>query len=215
MKHKMHYAMLAASIMSWMSFSVYAADSQNGGTENSVTTKDVVVEANRAKEEAKWESQSTTVITQEDITKKQAKSLEDIIFSETGVTRTVDAMGRVGIAIRGADSRHTLMLIDGQPVMGSKLKFMGNSDEAMRIGAENIDHIEIIRGAATAKYGPDAVGGVINIHTKQVSDTPSFQINAEARYHNHEGSSAENNTWPSNWYMRADSGKVGNAKFAV
>lgn len=31
MKHKMHYAMLAASIMSWMSFSVYAADSQNGG----------------------------------------------------------------------------------------------------------------------------------------------------------------------------------------
>ena len=32
-----------------------------GGTENSVTTKDVVVEANRAKEEAKWESQSTTV----------------------------------------------------------------------------------------------------------------------------------------------------------
>ena len=124
-------------------------------------------------------------------------------------------MGRVGIAIRGADSRHTLMLIDGQPVMGSKLKFMGNSDEAMRIGAENIDHIEIIRGAATAKYGPDAVGGVINIHTKQVSDTPSFQLNAEARYHNHEGSDAENNTWSSNWYMRADSGKVGNAKFAV
>ena len=42
-----------------------------GGTENSVTTKDVVVEANRAKEEAKWESQSTTVITQEDITKNK------------------------------------------------------------------------------------------------------------------------------------------------
>ena len=141
--------------------------------------------------------------------------MEDIIFSETGVTRTVDAMGRVGIAIRGADARHTLMLIDGQPVMGSESKFMGNSDEAMRIGVENIDHIEIIRGAATAKYGPDAVGGVINIHTKKISDTPSFQLNAEARYHNHEGSDAENNTWPSNWYMRADSGKVGNAKFSV
>ena len=145
---------------------VFAEDTQGGG-DNSVTTKDVVVEANRAKEEAKWESQSTTVITQEDITKKQAKSLEDIIFSETGVTRTVDAMGRVGIAIRGADPRHTLMLIDGQPVMGSESKFMGNSDEATRIGAENIDHIEIIRGAATAKYGPDAVGGVIDILNKK------------------------------------------------
>ena len=137
-----------------------------GGTENSVTTKDVVVEANRAKEEAKWESQSTTVITQEDIAKKQAKSLEDIIFSETGVTRTVDAMGRVYRYPWGRSSS-SLMLIDGQPVMGSESKFMGNSDEATRIGAENIDHIEIIRGAATAKYGPDAVGGVIDILNKK------------------------------------------------
>lgn len=76
-------------------------------------------------------------------------------------------MGRVGIAIRGADPRHILMLIDGQPVMGSESKFMGNSDEATRIGAENIDHIEIIHGAATAKYGPDAVGGVIDILNKK------------------------------------------------
>ena len=166
MKHKKHYAMLVASVLSWM-LCLYSPKIHRGGGDNSVTTKDVVVEANRAKEEAKWESQSTTVITQEDITKKQAKSLEDIIFSETGVTRTVDAMGRVGIAIRGADPRHTLMLIDGQPVMGSESKFMGNSDEATRIGAENIDHIEIIRGAATAKYGPDAVGGVIDILNKK------------------------------------------------
>ena len=221
MHNKRTYTMLACAVMTWLTMPIFAADAENGplggGDTNSnhITTKDVNVEANRAKEEAKYESQSTTIITQEDIEKKQAKSLEDVIFSETGVTRTVDAMGRVGVAIRGADPRHTLMLIDGQPVMGSESKYMGGSDEAMRIGAENIERIEIIRGAATAKYGPDAIGGVINIITKAPSDHPTFQLNAEARYHDHEGTDENKNTWPTNFYMRADTGKVGNTKFSI
>lgn len=210
MHNKRTYAMLACAVMTWLAMPVFAADA-----DTAITTRDVNVEADRAKEEAKYESQSTTIITKEDIEKKQAKSLEDIIFSETGVTRTVDAMGRVGVAIRGADPRHTLMLIDGQPVMGSESKYMGGSDEAMRIGAENIERIEIIRGAATAKYGPDAIGGVINIITKAPSDHPTFQLNAEARYHDHEGTDENKNTWPTNFYMRADTGKVGNAKFSI
>lgn len=210
MHNKRTYAMLACAVMTWLAMPVFAADA-----DTTITTRDVNVEANRAKEEAKYESQSMTIITKEDIEKKQAKSLEDVIFSETGVTRTVDAMGRVGVAIRGADPRHTLMLIDGQPVMGSESKYMGGSDEAMRIGAENIERIEIIRGAATAKYGPDAIGGVINIITKAPSDHPTFQLNAEARYHDHEGTDENKNTWPTNFYMRADTGKVGNAKFSI
>lgn len=210
MHNKRTYTMLACAVMTWLTMPIFAADA-----DTTITTRDVNVEANRAKEEAKYESQSTTIITKEDIEKKQAKSLEDVIFSETGVTRTVDAMGRVGVAIRGADPRHTLMLIDGQPVMGSESKYMGGSDEAMRIGAENIERIEIIRGATTAKYGPDAIGGVINIITKAPSDHPTFQLNAEARYHDHEGTDENKNTWPTNFYMRADTGKVGNAKFSI
>ena len=210
MHNKRTYTMLACAVMTWLTMPIFAADA-----DTTITTRDVNVEANRAKEEAKYESQSTTIITKEDIEKKQAKSLEDVIFSETGVARTVDAMGRVGVAIRGADPRHTLMLIDGQPVMGSESKYMGGSDEAMRIGAENIERIEIIRGAATAKYGPDAIGGVINIITKAPSDHPTFQLNAEARYHNHEGTDENKNTWPTNFYMRADTGKVGNTKFSI
>ena len=76
------------------------------------STADVQVDADAAKEEAKYESQSTTIITAEDIAKKQAKSVEDIIFDETGMTRSVDAMGRVTVSIRGAEPRHTLILID-------------------------------------------------------------------------------------------------------
>ena len=58
-----------------------------------VQTENINVEIDAAKEDAKYESQSTTIITADDIAKKQAKSVEDIIFSEVGVTRTVDAMG--------------------------------------------------------------------------------------------------------------------------
>ncbi|WP_371377205.1 TonB-dependent receptor domain-containing protein [Sporomusa aerivorans] len=173
--------------------------------EEAAKTRDIVVEADAAKEEAKYSSQSTTVITKEDIEKKQAKSVEDVIFNETGVTRTVDAMGRVGISIRGAEPRHTLILLDGQPVMGDFAKYQGAADEVMRLGTENVERIEIIRGAASAKYGADAIGGVVNIITKKAGKAPSLQVNAEGRR-----SLGDGDIFPyQNIFLRADSGEIG------
>ena len=63
--------------------------------------------------------------------------------------------------------------------MGDLAKYSGAMDEVMRLGTENVDHIEVIQGAASAKYGSDAIGGVINIITKKASATPQLQINAE------------------------------------
>ena len=174
------------------------------------------MEADKAKEEAKYNSQSVTVITKEDIARKQGKSVEDVIFNEVGVTRTVDAMGKVGISIRGADPRHTLIMVDGQPVLGDVSKYSGNGDELMRIGAENIERIEIIRGAASAKYGADAIGGVVNVITKVPKDNAGIEFNAEGRYHRSRYSSPyESSALPSNFYLRADTGKIGNFKVAV
>ena len=168
------------------------------------------MEADAAKEEAKYESQSTTIITKEDIARKQAKSVEDVIFNEVGVTRTIDAMGNVGVSIRGADPRHTLILVDGQRIIGGEAKYNGNGDELLRIGAENIERIEIIRGAASAKYGADAIGGVIHIITKQGVKNPAVELNVEGRYHaSRNGSGTETNTLPANFYLRADSGDLG------
>nr|WP_246105643.1 TonB-dependent receptor [Sporomusa termitida] len=177
--------------------------------EDTAKTRDIVVEADAAREEAKYESQSTTIITKEDIERKQAKSVEDIIFDETGVTRTVDAMGRVGVSIRGAEPRHTLILVDGQPVMGDFAKYSGAGDEVMRLGAENVERIEIIRGAASAKYGADAIGGVVNIITRKAASKPGLQVNAEGRR-----ISGDGDIFPyQNIFLRADTGEVG--KFRV
>ena len=173
-KSRRSLRLLSYAITAWLSMpaAAWAAESQPG--ETSVSTADIHVEADAAKEEAKYESQQKTIITKEDIEKKQAKSVEEIIFSETGVSRTVDAMGRVGVSIRGAEPRHTLILVDGQPVMGDFAKYYGAADEVMRLGTENVERIEIIQGAASAKYGSDAIGGVVNIITKKAGDRPQF-----------------------------------------
>ena len=49
------------------------------------------------------------------------------------MTRNIDAMGRVTVSIRGAEPRHTLILIDGQPVLGDFAKYSGAGDELQGI----------------------------------------------------------------------------------
>lgn len=209
-RQRMH-RLLTCAVCAWLSAPICTAwAEENSGGGDSLSTADIHVEADAAKEEAKYESQSTTIITKEDIARKQAKSVEDVIFNEVGVTRTIDAMGNVGVSIRGADPRHTLILVDGQRIIGGEAKYNGNGDELLRIGAENIERIEIIRGAASAKYGADAIGGVIHIITKQGVKNPAVELNVEGRYHaSRNGSGTETNTLPANFYLRADSGDLG------
>ena len=194
------YVLLYGAIMAWMGmFHGVAADNA------------VYVEADRLKAAEQYETQHTTIITQKDIEAKQAKNVEDVVFHETGVSRTVDAMGRVGVSIRGADPRHTLILIDGQPAIGEFAKYAGQGDELMRLGAENLDHIEVVQGAASAKYGSGAIGGVINVVTKKPTKKSGLQFNVESlRTKGDKGSMPY-----SNFFMRADTGKIGNINMAI
>ena len=208
-QRKRSLRMLTYAILTGLTLPAYTAwadDGTQGG--GKVSTADIHVEVDAAQEEAKTESQQKTIITKEDIEKKQAKSVEDIIFSETGVSRTVDSMGRVGISIRGAEARHTLILVDGQPVLGDLSKYQGAADEVMRLGTENVERIEIVQGAASAKYGSDAIGGVVNIITKKATKEPGLQFNMEGlRRKGDQGLPF------SNFFLRADSGQLG--KFRI
>ena len=194
------HLLLYGAIMTWMGlFHGVAAESA------------VYVEADRLKAAEQYETQHTTIITQKDIEAKQAKNVEDVVFHETGVSRTVDAMGRVGVSIRGADPRHTLILIDGQPAIGEFAKYAGQGDELMRLGTENLDHIEVVQGAASAKYGSGAIGGVINVVTKKPTMKSGLQFNVESlRTKGDKGSMPY-----SNFFMRADTGKIGNINMAI
>ena len=200
------YLVLSSAVALWLNAPLMVmADNA------SVTTDVVHVRGTWAEEEAKLNPQQVQIITKKEIEKKQAKSVEDIIFTQTGVSRSVDAMGRVGVSIRGAEARHTLILVDGQPVLGDFDKYSGAADEVQRLGAENVERIEVIQGAASAKYGSDAIGGVVNIITKKALKKPTLQLNAEGMRRKSDG-----DVFPfQNFYIRADSGQMGKLKVGL
>jgi outer membrane receptor for ferrienterochelin and colicins len=75
--------------------------------------------------------------------------------------------------LQGLEDNHTLVLVDGAPIIG---RIAGQLDLA-RLSVQNIDRIEIVKGAASALYGSEAVGGVINILTRSPEERLSYAVN--------------------------------------
>ncbi len=95
-----------------------------------------------------------------------AQNAGDAITRQTSVQlKDQGGLGSFRLAgIRGATSNQTLVLLDGRPVGGVGLS---GSQDLSEIPLEQIDRIEIVRGGASALYGPNAVGGVINVISKR------------------------------------------------
>ena len=108
-----------------------------------------------------------SVITRETLDLAGQSSLRDVLSQLPGVQITSNGSYRsaTGMFLRGASTSQTLVLIDGVRV-GSATSG-GASMENMPLS--RIERIEVLRGAASALYGPDAVGGVIQIFTREAS----------------------------------------------
>ena len=106
----------------------------------------------------------SVVMDRADIEKFQAQDLMSLINRMPGVQ--VDRSGGKGsvtsVRIRGSQSRQTLLLIDGQRVGSATLGEANFSD----IDIEQIERIEVVRGPLSSLYGSDAIGGVIQIFTR-------------------------------------------------
>lgn len=164
---KAKYAVLGtAAWMLWGSSALCAPVENNSASQERVTAGDVHVVANAEQELLREEPESKTIISREDLDRKGARTLSDALAAEQSIQMGTDNMGRKTVGIRGAEPRHTLIMVDGRRLAGGLSKFYGATDEVSRIALDDIDHIEIIRGSGTARYGADAIGGVINIVTK-------------------------------------------------
>ena len=137
----------------------------------------VVVTASRVPEPIDQTFFSTTVLTCEDIEASQVQSVQDLLAYVAGIQ--VDNAGGLGqqssVFMRGTNSDHTLLLIDGVRVGSATI----GSAPWQIIPLEQIDHIEIVRGPMSTLYGSDAVGGVVQIFTRQ-ADTPGMTLGASA-----------------------------------
>ncbi|WP_260292515.1 TonB-dependent receptor domain-containing protein [Sedimenticola hydrogenitrophicus] len=124
---------------------------------------------------------AVTVITREDIQNSQAKDITQLLDGTQGVTMSSNGgLGKAtGIRLRGTDSKHVLVLIDGVRIGSATLGTTAFQD----IPLAQIERIEIVRGPRSQLYGADAVGGVIQIFTRKAKAGEG--ISAEAEYGSH------------------------------
>ncbi|CAD0009215.1 TonB-dependent receptor plug domain-containing protein [Flavobacterium chungangense] len=104
-----------------------------------------------------------TIITSEQIIKSGVTRLNEILSEQTGIILIPDESGFEGIQMQGLDAAYTMILIDGLPLVGRSSGVLDLS----RISVGNIERIEIVKGASSALYGSEAMGGVINVITKR------------------------------------------------
>ena len=104
-----------------------------------------------------------TIITAEQIVKSGVTRLNEILSEQTGIILIPDESGFEGIQMQGLDAAYTMILIDGVPLVGRTSGVLDLS----RVSVGNIERIEIVKGASSALYGSEAMGGVINVITKR------------------------------------------------
>jgi outer membrane receptor for ferrienterochelin and colicins len=120
----------------------------------------------------------TEVISREDIDAMGARTVGDTLGNVPGIEVRPAEAGQRGETVRlqGLSAQNVLILVDGQRVTG---RFNGGID-LTRFKVEDIERIEIIKGASSALYGSDAVAGVINIITREA--THKYQSDFRSLY---------------------------------
>jgi len=117
------------------------------------------------------------VITSEAIAKTGVTRLNEILNEQTGIILIPDESGFEGVQMQGLDAAYTMILIDGVPLVGRSSGVLDLS----RVSVGNIERIEIVKGASSALYGSEAMGGVINVITKRPKKD-MFSGNLSYRY---------------------------------
>ncbi|MDC7239647.1 MAG: TonB-dependent receptor [Spirochaetales bacterium] len=129
----------------------------------------IVVTGSKFEQNADDSIEKVEVISEEEIREKGAKTLLEALAQIPGIQASDH--GTSSIMLQGFDGDYVKILIDGIEVNGR----INGAVPSGLIPVSSIERIEIIRGASSALYGSDAMGGVINIITKkQIKDTTEF-----------------------------------------
>lgn len=142
----------------------------------------VVISATGFEQNIKDAPATISIISAEELQKKSYTDITDALKHVAGVQIAGGGVEQ-SIMMRGMTSAYTLFLIDGRPAQGNDAFSQRGSQAGTPINflppLEAIERIEVIRGPASALYGSDAMGGVINIITKKVGSELRGSITAE------------------------------------
>ncbi len=211
---------LARSCGLLLFLAVFQAGSRQGhadqGGTDPITTTPIIVSASRIETHEANVASSVSTVTEEDIDDGQYVNVTNAIEPVPGL-EVVQSGGPGGTAvafIRGANSEHTLVLLDGielnNPASPNRAFNLTN------LTLENIERIEVLRGPQSSLYGSDAMGGVINIISKKAQDGLQMTLRSEAGSYNsftQVGNLSYGSDWiqVSNGVTRQDIGSISSA----
>ena len=174
---KLNKSLLAAAVSVLFTPVAFAADNQTSGLER-IKSDTVVITASRTSQELLDANSSISVVDTKELKNFANDSVPELLRSETGVRLTSDGTpGTKRVTIRGESALRTLLMVDGQRIDEQKTK----SGAPMLINPYFIDRIEVVKGPASVLYGSDAMGGIVNVITKQASEEP-FKFEGGANF---------------------------------
>ncbi|MBA8733853.1 TonB-dependent receptor domain-containing protein [Chromobacterium violaceum] len=138
----------------------------------------VIVTASRIAQPLSKTLADATVITRDEIEESGAQTLQQVLSRQAAVSITTNGGPGTSSSIfmRGANSNHTVVLVDGMRISSATT----GTTAIQSIPLEQIERIEILRGPASSLYGADAIGGVIQIFTRTGEGAPRFNAGFEA-----------------------------------
>ncbi len=161
-----------------------ASRESNGEEPETIETgkmKDIVVTASRQKTLLSNTTEVMQVVTREEIEELNPATVGELLEYTTGIdVKTGTGSGfpnRSVIGLNGLPPNRTLVLIDGVRLLSEHVHTGRNIEH---IPPDSIERIEIMRGAAAAQYGGDAIGGVVNIILRKCGDKPEGSVSAAA-----------------------------------
>jgi len=176
---KPHLYLAAASTFGLLPTPLLAQGADRQGGKNT-GSDEIAVTANRTARAISQVGESVTVITENEIVERQASDVIDLLRTVPGVTfnRNGGIGTNAGVSIRGAQSVQTVVLIDGIKLNDPSSIGAGFDFGPLLTG--NISHIEVVRGSQSVLYGNEAIGGVVNLLTRE--PTEELGVFARAEY---------------------------------
>ncbi|CQR74797.1 Colicin I receptor precursor [Sporomusa ovata DSM 2662] len=190
--NKSKLAVIASCLLVYSGFTPAAsAEEATGDVEEVVVTADKIKELPPAK---------VTVINAEQIQAQGARNAAEALKDVPGVTVSSNsAQGKALAMFRGSDAENTRVFVDGIPLNS----VVDGKVDLSTIAAENIEKIEVIKGAAPVMYGINAPGGVILITTKKTSGTGGSSVTVTTGSHRDQSLAA------------STSGKIGSLSYLL
>ena len=160
----MKKTLLALTVASTCTSGLTFADTVEKNTD---VTETIVVTANRTSQNSADLLSSVKVISRVDIDLSSANSVAELLNGVNGLqmSQSGGAGQTTSIFSRGTNAGHTLVIIDGQRISSATLGETAFAD----ISVEQIERIEVTKGPRAALWGSDAIGGVIQIFTRQLA----------------------------------------------